>query len=201
MSTEQSQLHLTDEQALLMAEGDPLREEFKALAEHLTACRPCRRLVRSVEQVIDLFRQEHLPAVPSYLSARVLDLINEPGSASEPDRLPRAGILGRLIFERPIPLMSVRSGGATTGRVFRFNTDEESIDVTVYEIGAGMVNIRGTVLGVSEPSIVSFIPESGELVEASISDGSFSFENVRKQKAEMRIIFEDREITFDIDLN
>ncbi len=184
-----------------MAEGDPLHEEFKALAEHLTACRPCRRLVRSVKQVIDLFRQEHLPEVPSYLSARALDLINEPVSASEPDRLSRTGVLGRLIFERPIPLMSVRTGGISAGRLCRFNTDEESIDVTVYEIGSGMVNVRGTVLGVSDPLIVIFNSESGEMVEASISDGSFSFENVRKQKAEMRIIFEDREITFDIDLN
>lgn len=200
MSTEQTTPHLTEEQALLMAEGGPVPQELRAAAEHYEACRPCRRLVRSVKQAVGALRHGELPSIPTHLSARVLDLINEPVSPMQPDLLPRKGILGRLIFERPIPIMSVRSGGPTAGRLLRFNTDEESIDVTVSEAGPEMVSLRVAVLGVTEPVSAVLSQSDSEKKEATASDGAFALDEVKKGKAHLRIVFEDREITFDIDL-
>lgn len=200
MSTEQTTPHLSEEQALLMAEGGPVPQELRAAAEHYEACRPCRRLVRSVKQAVGALRHGELPSIPTHLSARVLDLINEPVSPMQPDLLPRKGILGRLIFERPIPAMSVRSGTSANGRLFRFNTDEVSIELVVSSTGAGSVELRATVLGITEPLNAFLRCDGGDTRKVSIIDGTFSFNDVPVGEAEITVEFDDHQVTFWVDL-
>lgn len=200
MSNEQSSQHLTEEQALILAESVSVPESFKALAAHSEVCRPCRRFVRTMRQVAGTLRAEQLPAVPEYLSARALDLINEPFPAPGSGSEPRKTMLARLIFERPIPLMSVRSGGAAAARLFRFNTDEESIDITVSESGPASFNLRAVLLGVSVP-VRAILSDGDHETEAALAaDGSFAIDQVRKGKVRLRIEIDDREITLDLDL-
>lgn len=200
MSRELSTQHLTDEQALSLAEGVSASEVLAAAEAHSEDCRQCRRLVRTMRQVVRTLRAEQLPVVPQHLSARALDLINEPFPAAEPGKEPRMKLLGRLIFERPIPLMSVRSGGAAAARLFRFNTDEESIDVTVSESGPATFSLRAVVLGVSIPDHAFLSDGDHETELAAAADGSFAIDKVRKGNVRLRIEFDDREITLDLDL-